>query len=128
MNENGEILVVDDEADFRQSLSDILEATGYRVNQAEDGQKGVDKVAGQRHKLVIMDIRMPRKDGISALQDIKKLRPELPVMMVSAFRPDAKEMPLVKTHAAGLYSKPLDMGRFISAVQQLCPPPHFPLP
>lgn len=125
---NGDILVVDDEADFRRSLADVLEVMGYRVGQAEDGMAGIEKVTTSPYRMVVMDIRMPRKDGISALREMKGLRPEVPVMMVSAFRPDPDELPVVRKHAAGLYTKPLDMGRFLTALAGLCPPPNNPLP
>lgn len=84
------ILLVDDEKQLRDMLSDFLGSYGYNVIIAEDGQDAIEKFEQNIAdiQLVIMDVVMPRKDGISCYREIKAMRPAAIVVFMSGYRPD----------------------------------------
>ncbi|HUG39342.1 MAG TPA: sigma-54 dependent transcriptional regulator [Longimicrobiales bacterium] len=77
------VLIVDDEANIRRMLRGLLEAEGYRVTEAEDGGAGVERVVTEDPDVVLMDLAMPRTDGLTALRRLAERRPEVPVVMMS---------------------------------------------
>ncbi|MBJ6751391.1 helix-turn-helix domain-containing protein [Geomonas anaerohicana] len=83
------ILIVDDEKQLREMLSDFLASYGYKVITAEDGQDAIEKYTenGPIH-LVVLDVVMPRKDGISCFKEIKKVNPKAKAVFMSGYRPD----------------------------------------
>ena len=77
------VLIVDDESNIRRMLRGLLEAEGYRVLEAEDGGAGVERAVTEDPDVVLMDLAMPRTDGITALGQLAKRKPVLPVVMMS---------------------------------------------
>ena len=112
------VLIVDDELPIRRTLRDILEFEGYDVEEASDGLDCVAKVQ-QDNKLdvVIMDIKMPKMDGIEALERVQLLRPELPVIMVSGHGTIDTAVEAVKKGAFDFISKPPDLNRMLITVR-----------
>ena len=81
------ILVVDDEADFLRTVRLRLEAHQYHVVTASDGEEGLQKVESERPDLIVLDIRMPKMDGLTFVKQLKKNqagRP-IPVMILTAY-------------------------------------------
>ena len=77
------ILIVDDEVPIRRTLRDILEFEGYEIEEAADGLECIAKVQKEKFDVIITDIKMPKMDGIEALERLQILSPETPVIMVS---------------------------------------------
>jgi two-component system nitrogen regulation response regulator NtrX len=77
------ILIVDDEANIRRMLRGLLEGEGYRVTEASDGGAGVERAATEDPDVILMDLAMPRTDGMTALRRLAERRPEVPVVMMS---------------------------------------------
>jgi CheY-like chemotaxis protein len=78
------ILIIDDEDLVRFALRQVLEDVGYSVEEAEDGEKGLDRLANSNGvDLVITDIVMPNKEGVETIAEIKDAHPDLPVLAVS---------------------------------------------
>jgi len=77
------ILVVEDDVLMRMSLVTFLQDNGYHVLQAKDGQEGLDVFRRQAPDLVLLDLRMPKLDGLDVLEAITKESPEIPVIIVS---------------------------------------------
>ena len=77
------VLVVDDEPNIRRMLRGLLEDEGYQVTEAEDGGAGVERAVTDDPDVVLMDLAMPRTDGLVALQRLADRAPELPVVMMS---------------------------------------------
>lgn len=79
------ILVIEDEAAIRRVLVKILseESDNYQLEEAEDGLIGIEKIRKDDYDLVLCDIKMPKMDGVEVLEAIKKLKPEIPVVMIS---------------------------------------------
>jgi two-component system, OmpR family, response regulator len=78
------ILVIEDEPRIRAFLARGLEAEGYAVDEAGDGQAGLRREALEPHDLVVLDLLLPGVDGLSVLHELQRRRPELPVVIVSA--------------------------------------------
>src|SRR4030042_2729754 len=78
-----ESLVVDDEKNIRSSLEGILKDEGYRVRGVASGEDLLKHVAQAVPDLVVLDVWLPGMDGLQALEEVKRLHPELPVIMIS---------------------------------------------
>src|SRR6266446_3171899 len=82
---NGIILVIDDEEIMREILETLLTREGYAVKLASNGQEGLDLARSMPFDAAIVDVMMPGMDGIAALDELKKIDEELPVLMITAF-------------------------------------------
>jgi two-component system, OmpR family, copper resistance phosphate regulon response regulator CusR len=78
------ILVIEDEPRILSFLARGLEAEGFAVDGAGDGRSGLERAAHERYDLVVLDLLLPRLDGLSVLRELQRRRPELPVVIVSA--------------------------------------------
>jgi len=78
------ILIIEDEASIRRVLVKILseENDSYQVEGVEDGILGLAKVKAEDYDLILCDIKMPKMDGVEVLENIKKIKPEIPVVMI----------------------------------------------
>ena len=103
------ILVVDDDPSLRQMLTTVLTAQGYTVQSAEDGLAAVEAVQETFFDLILMDIRMPRLDGIGALERIKEISPGIPVIIMTAYAAVDTAIQALKTGAYDYLTKPLDL-------------------
>ena len=79
------ILIIEDEASIRRVLTKILseESDTYLVDEAEDGLLGLEKIKNTDYDLVLCDIKMPKMDGVELLEAVKKIKPEIPMVMIS---------------------------------------------
>ncbi len=82
------VLIVDDETDVRKTLTDILRAMRYgaprEIEEEPGGWEGLAAVVRQRPDVVLLDLQMPRMDGLALLKQIRDVEPRLPVIVVSA--------------------------------------------
>ncbi|MBX2893000.1 MAG: sigma-54-dependent Fis family transcriptional regulator [Saprospiraceae bacterium] len=111
------ILIVDDEMPIRRTLRDILEFEGYDVDEASDGLECIAKVQKEKYDVVITDIKMPKMDGIEALERLQILSPEIPVIMVSGHGTIDTAVEAVKKGAFDFISKPPDLNRMLITVR-----------
>ncbi|MBK8192598.1 MAG: sigma-54-dependent Fis family transcriptional regulator [Lewinellaceae bacterium] len=111
------ILIVDDEMPIRRTLRDILEFEEYDVDEASDGLDCVSKVQKDKFDVIIMDIKMPKMDGIEALERLQILAPEIPVIMVSGHGTIDTAVEAVKKGAFDFISKPPDLNRMLITVR-----------
>ncbi|MGH7412356.1 MAG: sigma 54-interacting transcriptional regulator [Candidatus Methylomirabilis sp.] len=102
------ILVVDDEESIRWALRKALEREGYRVVLASDGAEGLKRATEPGIDLVLMDIKMPGPDGLEMLTRIKEVRPDLPVMIMTAFGTLQAAVQAMKRGAYDYITKPFD--------------------
>jgi two-component system response regulator AtoC len=113
------ILVIDDDPDMRQVLSDFLVRGGHRVVQAPNGREGIRLAESERVDAVILDKEMPGMGGFEVLSLLRTRRPRLPIIMISAFggREDAEES---RRRGAWFYiEKPFRVETVAEAVQAL---------
>ncbi len=107
------ILVVDDEADIRSSLRRILEYEGMEMVEASSSAEGLEQIDGDRPDAVLLDIKMPRMDGLEALAEIRKRDPDLPVVMISGHGTVATAVEATRLGAFDFMEKPLERDRVL---------------
>lgn len=82
---NKRILVIDDDEDVRKSFVLSLEDSGYGVDTAESGEKGVEKVKAVKYDLIYLDLKMPGMGGVAALRERRKINTLTPIYIITAF-------------------------------------------
>ncbi len=107
------VLVVDDERSIRSSLRDVLEIEKYKVEEAGDGLDALVKIKQGKFDVVILDIKMPKLDGLETLERIQLLNSDLPVVMISGHGDIDVAVEAVKKGAFDFISKPLDLNRLL---------------
>lgn len=113
------ILIIEDEAAIRRVLSKILseENDAYQVEEAEDGLTGVEKIKNEEYDLVLCDIKMPKMDGVEVLEAVKKIKPEIPMVMISGHGDLETAVNTMRLGAFDYISKPPDLNRLLNTVR-----------
>jgi CheY-like chemotaxis protein len=112
------ILVVDDEVDTCQNLSDILTDLGYRVDTAYDGLTALDLVRRNPYDVALLDLRMPGMDGLTLYREIKKLRGGTVTIIVSAYASAETTEAALAAGAWQVLPKPIDFPRLLKLVDE----------
>lgn len=107
------ILVIDDERSIRNTLRDILGFEGYQVELAENGKEGLDLVQATDFDIILCDIKMPEMDGLETLEQIRKIKPESTVVMISGHGTIDTAVEAIKKGAFDFIEKPLDLNRLL---------------
>lgn len=102
----GRVIVIDDEADMRMALRLFLERGGHAVDEAENGEQALAKIAGQSFDLALLDMRMPGMDGVQTLAKIRESHAALPVIMVTGYGSVDNTAEVLGLGASALVSKP----------------------
>ena len=113
------ILVIEDEAAIRRVLVKILseENDSYQVDEAEDGVQGTEKIKNEDYDLVLCDIKMPKMDGVEVLEAVKKIKPEIPMVMISGHGDLETAVNTMRLGAFDYISKPPDLNRLLNTVR-----------
>lgn len=113
------ILIIEDEATIRRVLTKILseENDTYVVEEAEDGLQGVEKIKNDDYDLVLCDIKMPKMDGVEVLEAVKKIKPEIPMVMISGHGDLETAVNTMRLGAFDYISKPPDLNRLLNTVR-----------
>lgn len=113
------ILVVEDEAAIRRVLVKILseESDTYQVEEAADGLKGLEAIRSNEYDLVLCDIKMPKMDGVEVLEAAKKIKPEVPFIMISGHGDLDTAVNTMRAGAFDYISKPPDLNRLLTTVR-----------
>lgn len=111
------ILVIDDEKTIRDALRDILEYEGYDVDEAKDGQEGLDMVLASLYDVALCDIKMPKMDGLDVLLKAKEEGVITQFVMVSAFGNVENAVEATKRGAFDFITKPPDLNRLLVTVR-----------
>ncbi|HWU38196.1 MAG TPA: response regulator, partial [Candidatus Acidoferrum sp.] len=112
------ILVVDDEESVRWALRKALERAHYRVDMASDGHAGLQAAEEPGVDLVLLDVRLPGRDGLDVLREIRKRCPDLPVIMMTAYGTLQVAVEAMKLGAYDYIGKPFDMDEVILVVEK----------
>ncbi|HNW99374.1 MAG TPA: sigma-54 dependent transcriptional regulator [Bacteroidales bacterium] len=118
------ILVIDDEKSIRNSLRDILEYEKFLVDEAAEGNEGIEMVKKNQYDVILCDIKMPRMDGIEVLENINKLC-DTPVVMISGHGNIETAVEAIKKGAFDYISKPLDLNRLLITVRNAMDKGHL---
>ena len=111
------ILIVDDDRSIRRTLKDILEFEKYEVHEAEDGLTCLVKVKQEKYDIIILDIKMPKMDGMDAIDRLQEICPDIPVIMISGHGDIDTAVEAVKKGAFDFLSKPPDLNRLLITVR-----------
>ncbi len=109
------ILVVDDEPSIRDLLSKTLALAEYEVDLAPDGKTAIERLRIVPYDLLITDLRMPGVDGLSVIREGRRLRPDLPVIIITGYSTEASAIEAVNLGVSGYLTKPFRVPRVLAA-------------
>ncbi|MEN8263283.1 MAG: response regulator [Nitrospirota bacterium] len=115
------ILIVEDDKANRTYLTVMLSEFGYKTIVAEDGEEGVSKFMKHNNNihLLITDIVMPKKDGVDAYNEIKKIRPDIKVLFMSAYFEETIKQRGIIFEDVNFLCKPLNPEKFLRKVREI---------
>ncbi len=112
------VLVVDDDADNCQNLSDILTDLGYQVDVAHDGFAALEKVRQRSYDVALLDLKMPGMDGLTLYREIRKLRSETVAIIITAYASSTTATEALGAGAWKIFPKPVDIPQLLNLVQE----------
>lgn len=116
-NRTVKVLIVDDEKDFLETLGFWLKTKGYFVDMADSGRSAIEKIKTFMPDIVFLDVVMPEMDGIETLKEIRKIAPELAVVMVTAHTSNKKIMEAEELGVSGFFRKSADFSHAAKMIQ-----------
>lgn len=112
------ILIIDDNESLRYTLTNVLEEANFESFAVEDGFKGIDEVKSGKYALVICDMKLPGKDGLTILKEIREIDPQLPVLMLTAFGDIKNAVEAMKQGAHNYLTKPFNNDEMILTIKK----------
>lgn len=111
------LIIVDDEQKIRAALRDILEYEGYDVDEAKDGEEGLDMILKASYDVALCDIKMPKMNGLEVLAKVSEAEKSTQVVMISAFGNVENAVEATKRGAFDFITKPPDLNRLLITVR-----------
>lgn len=109
------VLVADDEASIRELLSKTLALAEYDVDTAPDGRSAIERLRLGHYDLLIADLKMPELDGLSLIREARRLRTDLPVIIITGFSTESSAIEAVNLGVAGYLTKPFRVPQVLAA-------------
>src|SRR3954453_8719873 len=109
------VLVVDDEASIRDLLAKTLALAEYDVDLAPDGRSALDRLRVIPYALLITDLKMPGVDGLAVIREARRLKTDLPVIIITGFSTEASAIEAVNLGVSGYLTKPFRVPRVLAA-------------
>src|ERR1700740_291218 len=113
----GAVLIIDDEAEIRESLQTLLEMEGFAVETAENGEAGLQRIGEHPFDLVLLDLALPGRDGMEILAEIRSHDSHLPVIMITAYGTVENAVRAMQAGAANFVQKPWDNEKLLADVR-----------
>ncbi len=113
----GSILIVDDEAEIRESLETLLSLEGFQVDTADTAEGGLRRLERKAYDTVLLDVALPDKSGLDALLDFRRLDPGLPVLVITAFGSVENAVTAIRNGADNFLTKPWDNEQLVAEVR-----------
>ncbi|NNC94702.1 MAG: sigma-54-dependent Fis family transcriptional regulator, partial [Chitinophagales bacterium] len=111
------ILIIDDEKSIRKTLREILEFEKYKVDEAEDGKHGIKMIEANEYDVILLDIKMPKMDGMEVLEHAAEMIPDIPIIMISGHGNVETAVEAVKKGAYDYIAKPPDLNRLLITIR-----------
>src|SRR5438445_9665861 len=115
----GRVLIIDDEADIRESLETLLEMEGYLIELASNATEGLDRLEKGHYDLVLLDLMMPDRSGIEVLQDFRQRDTETPIILITAFGSVEVAVRALKAGANDYFSKSWDNEKLLVEISNM---------
>jgi len=112
-------LIVDDDAELRANLSEILRGADYYTDEAASGKEAIEKITSKDFDIVLLDIMMPKMSGIDVLKEIKKIKPKIRVIMITAFATVENAVDAIKKGASDYISKPFRIEELLTTIRRV---------
>ena len=112
------VLVVDDEASIRDLLSKTLALAEYDVDTAPDGTSALDRLRAVNYDLLIADLKMPGMDGLTLIRQAKRIKADLPVIIITGFSTESSAIEAVNLGVAGYLTKPFRVPQVLAAASK----------
>ncbi len=109
------VLVVDDEASIRDLLSKTLALAEYDVDLAPDGRTALERLRIMQYDLLITDLKMPGVDGLAVIREARRLKADIPVIIITGFSTEASAIEAVNLGVSGYLTKPFRVPRVLAA-------------
>ncbi len=117
--ERRRILVIDDEADIRESLELLLTGENYEVDLAETGTSGLQKFEANSYDLVLLDLMLPDRSGLEVLADIRQRDTDTPIFMLTAYGSVEVAVRALKARANDYFAKPWDNDKLLIEIDRM---------
>ena len=115
VDERPRVLVVDDEASIRELLQKTLALAEYDVDTAPDGRAALERLRLGNYDLLIADLKMPGMDGLTLIREAKRLKTDLPVIIITGFSTESSAIEAVNLGVAGYLTKPFRVPQVLAA-------------
>lgn len=112
------VLLVDDEKELTEALSDRMKTRGFKVDIANSGPVAISKVKEKSYDVIILDMAMPEMDGMEVLKILLKLNPDLQIIFLTGYATLEKGIEAVKLGAVDFMEKPVDIDKLIEKVNE----------
>jgi two-component system, NtrC family, response regulator HydG len=116
-----DILIADDDTDNAQSLAELFEMEGHRPLAVHSGDEAINAYVRQNFDLAFMDVMMPGKNGVESFIEIRRLKPEARVIMMTGYSVEQLLNQAIANGALGVLSKPADPSRILSLLDEVGP-------
>ena len=113
------ILIVDDDAEFRANLIEILRCDGYETDSASSAKEAFEKKQAQEFDVVLLDFMMPKMNGIDAIQELRNRHPKMKIIMITAFASVENVVTAIKRGASDYISKPFKIPDLLMTVRRV---------
>ena len=117
-----DVLIIDDEVRFATMLSKRLSLRGYTCDVVYDGESGLALLARQGFNLVILDLRLPGLSGEEVLEQIKKIQPDLPVIILTGHGNEKERETCMRLKAHAFLNKPVDLVELVCIFDEIVKP------
>ena len=115
--ENAKILLVDDETDFTDTMSQLLQTRGYRVTAVNGGDSAIKALGQEKYDVMVLDLKMPGMDGMATLKEAKKLELFTETLILTGHATVDTALEAIKLGAYDYLTKPCDIDELVQKIQ-----------
>jgi excisionase family DNA binding protein len=108
------IMVVDDEASIRDLLAKTLALAEYEVDSAPDGRAALERIRLRPYDLLMTDLKMPQLDGLSLIREVRRLQPEIPIVIITGYSTEASAIEAINLGVTGYLTKPFRVPKVLA--------------
>jgi DNA-binding response OmpR family regulator len=119
------ILIVDDDAEFRSNLTEVLAGAGYQADGAASAQEAIARSETEEFDIILLDFMMPRMNGVDSLLTLRRVRPKAKVIMITAFATVENAVAAIKKGASDYIAKPFKIEALLTTIRRVLEEARF---